>query len=426
MTDALSRSDPAPVVSVIMAFHDAGQYLEDAIASVLAQSLHSLELILVDDASTDASLSRAQRAAARDPRVRVLTSDTRGGPAQARNRALDNARGDWIAIVDADDLLHPGRIERLIARAKDLSVDMVADDLICFGSENGISLLHRLALRRPWLPEAADLLRAETSLPLVPVGYLKPVIRRHALGSLRYRPYLSIGEDFDLLLRLRLSGARLAVLPDAYYLYRRHAASISHRISEDAARSMLRAMDELEGSTQDLPATMTALLAQRRTALTKTARFARLVKLMKDRSFAGALGALVRHPALARPLMTSIYEHLNRQPPSDPRSDAGAWFMLMSDDAAQAPNGEFVPIAVPSAPSKWTTSRATAVSAMAGAGNARIRAVDRAGLEALGYVPGWLEVELIAPPDQWSDQERRLIAALPWPVREVSVAESSH
>ncbi len=426
MTDAQNTNGPAPVVSVIMAFHNAGRYLEDAMASVLAQSLQTLELILVDDASTDGSLALANQAAARDTRVRVLISDTRGGVARARNRALDAARGDWIAIVDADDLLHPRRLERLTARATSLSVDMVADDLICFGSENGISLLHRLALVRPWLPEAADLLRAETSSPSVPVGYLKPLIRRQALGSLRYRPYLSVGEDFDLQLRLRLSGARFAVLPDAYYLYRRHAASLSHRLPEDAARNMIKALDELEDSAEGLPRATRALLARRRIALVRTAQFAHLVATLKDKAYAGASALLLRNPHLVRPLTTSVWEHVTRRFALHRRSDPPACLMLMPDDLDHASSGAFSRIAVPSVLSDWTASRATAVAALAGAGNARIRAVDRAGLEALGYIPGWSEAELVAPPDRWSDQERRMVEALPWPVREVPAADGPH
>jgi GT2 family glycosyltransferase len=215
-------ADP-PTVSVVMAFHNGAAFLGDAIASVLAQTHRDLELLLCDDGSTDGAPAIATAWQARDARIRVLRSEVPAGPGAARNRGLDAARGAWIAVVDADDLLHPDRIAGLLRAAAAQRADVVADDLVRFGAEGG-TLLSPLGIGAPWLPDATALLRAEGGTPPVPVGYLKPLIRRGTLGTLRYREDLPIGEDFDLLLRLSLKGARIAVLPEPWYLYRRHAA----------------------------------------------------------------------------------------------------------------------------------------------------------------------------------------------------------
>ena len=108
----------APVVSVLTCFLNANTFLEEAIESVLAQTLESWELLLVDDGSNDGSTETARRFAERYPRkVRYLEHpghENRGSSA-SRNRALRHARGEFVAILDADDVLLPSALERRVA-----------------------------------------------------------------------------------------------------------------------------------------------------------------------------------------------------------------------------------------------------------------------------------------------------------------------
>ena len=108
----------APVVSVIMANYNGSAYLGDAIASVRRQSLRELELIVSDDASTDDSVRIVSEAMGGDPRIRLLRSKQNSGPAAARNKALALAKGDWIAVMDSDDLMHPDRLLRGSSRPR--------------------------------------------------------------------------------------------------------------------------------------------------------------------------------------------------------------------------------------------------------------------------------------------------------------------
>ncbi|MEJ6393535.1 glycosyltransferase family 2 protein [Gymnodinialimonas sp. 2305UL16-5] len=419
MTHAETKPAAAPIVSVIMAFHNAGPYLEEAMASVLNQSLSDIELILSDDASTDGSLAVAERAAARDRRVRVVTSQMTGGPAAARNRALDVARGEWIAIVDADDLLHPARLERLIEQARVLNVDIVADDLIHFGGESGKSVLGILALMRVWLPSPEDLMRAESGWPPVPVGYLKPILRREVLGEMRYRSYLRVGEDFDLLLRVCLAGARLAVVPDAYYLYRRHSGSISYRLSDESAAQMLRALDELEAEISPVFQRMPAYIESRRRDLRLKHHFAKLVVLLKSRSISKALALSLKHPGTLSLLARAAFQSLTRRIATASTPEPKPHLLLTGENSSESGDATWVRVAVPEDPLSWTASIAIRVTALASKGNARLRVVGRPGLEALGFVPGWTDAELVPPPDGWTQQEAHLIASFPWPTRPV-------
>ncbi|MBR7742202.1 glycosyltransferase family 2 protein [Phycicoccus sp. BSK3Z-2] len=111
-------------VSVVMPVHDPGPDLLTAVRSVLAQSWVTLEVLLVDDASTRGR-EHLHACAALDPRVRLLRSDRNGGAYAARNLGLAHARGRYVTFQDADDLAHPQRLERQV-RALAASPDAMA------------------------------------------------------------------------------------------------------------------------------------------------------------------------------------------------------------------------------------------------------------------------------------------------------------
>ena len=181
----------------------------------------------------------------------------------------------------------------------------MADDLVHFGAPGaeGRTLLQPLGLAAPLWLGAAPYLRANGGDPALPAfGYLKPVIRRAALGERRYDPRLRIGEDYDLVLRLLLGGARFLVLPDPLYAYRRHAGSISHRLSVDTVAAMLaahRALPRL--ADPEARAAATAVDRQLRRAL----RYERLVADLKARRWGRALPRLA-DPAMVPRLVESL------------------------------------------------------------------------------------------------------------------------
>jgi len=102
-----------PRVTVVMAVYNAAQFLREAVASVLAQTYRDFELIVVDDSSRDDSLSILRSFT--DPRMRIIRHHTNMGAALSRNDALVAARGEFLAIMDADDVCAPTRLERQVA-----------------------------------------------------------------------------------------------------------------------------------------------------------------------------------------------------------------------------------------------------------------------------------------------------------------------
>lgn len=105
-----SHTTHEPLVSVVMPVHDAERYLDESIGSVLAQDMDDLELVAVDDASNDGSLKLLHRDAALDERVRVIALADNCGAARARNLALQEARGRYVAFLDSDDWWQPQKL----------------------------------------------------------------------------------------------------------------------------------------------------------------------------------------------------------------------------------------------------------------------------------------------------------------------------
>lgn len=108
------------LVSVIMPSYNTAKYIADSIRSVLAQTYHDWELLIVDDCSTDET--DAVVASFDDPRIRYFKNEKNSGAAVSRNRALREAKGKWIAFLDSDDLWMPDKLEKQIGFMKERQV----------------------------------------------------------------------------------------------------------------------------------------------------------------------------------------------------------------------------------------------------------------------------------------------------------------
>lgn len=226
-----------PTISVVMPCHDAAAHLGEALASLRRQTWTGWELLVVDDGSTDDSAAIAM--ASGDRRIRLLRRSVAGGPAAARNMALDAARGDWIALLDADDMMAPDRLARLLHAAEAEAATIVADDLVLFDDAGGFAPHRLVGHDAPrWVDAAGWALANRPFGRGAQLGYLKPLFRRTLL---RYDETLRVGEDFDLIQRMLGRDGRLLLLPWAGYFYRRHGASISHRLPAGSLAAMRRA-----------------------------------------------------------------------------------------------------------------------------------------------------------------------------------------
>lgn len=234
-----------PDVSVIIAARNAEQTVNVALASALAQTGVSVEVIVVDDASTDGTAERVMAFA--DARVRLIRLAENLGPAGARNVAIEAARGAWIAVLDADDAMEDARLATLVRIGERYGLEIVADNLRLQREGAPGGLLIEEVLDGTLEPiSLARFCRANRLFQRAPAyGYLKPVFRASIFRErgVAYDTRLRIGEDFMLVAEALAQGARFGRVRAAYYTYRVGAGSTSHRLGAGDVAEMAAADD---------------------------------------------------------------------------------------------------------------------------------------------------------------------------------------
>jgi succinoglycan biosynthesis protein ExoO len=233
------ESGRAPAVSVLIPAYNIADYLDKSVSSALSQDV-DLEVIVVDDGSTD-STPEAIRRLQSDPRVRGFRLPVNSGPSAARNKALDEARGEWVAFLDADDWFGPGRLSYLLKVAEAAGADAVSDDLLLIND----------GARKPWttIYEATGWKPKQEGQPLSPADMcrqdwiLQPMFRTTWLREhgLRFHPVRNwAGEDFEFYMNAMLLGVKWVAAREAGYFYRSRPGQLTGRrsIAEGIIESM--------------------------------------------------------------------------------------------------------------------------------------------------------------------------------------------
>lgn len=201
-----------PRVSLVIPVYDAGPYLEACLASVAAQDLTDLEVIAIDDGSTDGSGERLDAFAAEHAHVRVIHQANSGWPGRPRNVGMDAATGTYLFFLDADDELGPEALRRLADFADEHASDVVVPKMVGVG---GRELVEEVYART--LPEVED--RAMLFGTLTP-GKL---FRRSFVAGLRFPEGRVRLEDGQFVARAYVTAPRVSVYADhdCYFLRRR-------------------------------------------------------------------------------------------------------------------------------------------------------------------------------------------------------------
>lgn len=228
----MSKQDSIKV-SVIVPTFNAGAYIGQALESVLLQTEQNFEIIVCDDGSTDDTATVVQTLAQNDCRIQLIKNQQNSGPSYSRNQAISIAKGEWIALLDADDFYHPERLNKLITIAESSHADMVADN-ICYVDINGKHLAVAMAETKPnndfKIVSATEFIANDSPIKTgFNYGYLKPIMRSSFLSEnkIAYDEKVRLGEDFLLCVECLLKGAVLVVTNQPYYYYRMVAQSLS-------------------------------------------------------------------------------------------------------------------------------------------------------------------------------------------------------
>lgn len=229
-----------PAISVILPFYNAADTLAEAVASIQRQSCPDFELILLDDGSTDASPRIAQRLAAADPRLHLITQP-HAGIVAALQRACAAAQNPWLARMDADDIAAPQRLERQHALMRaDPHIALCGTRVAVTGPNAGPGR-HRYERWINALITPEDHLRE--LFVECPIAHPTFFMRRDAFQAVGGYQDHGGPEDYDLCLRLALAGHRLAKCPETLLEWRDlpgRLSMTSPRYSPEAFRALKR------------------------------------------------------------------------------------------------------------------------------------------------------------------------------------------
>jgi hypothetical protein len=215
------------LVSVVMPVRDGARYLAAAIVSIQAQTYKHWELIVIDNGSTDGTLSIAHRFAAGDRRIRVIAGVS-GDRARAKNVGVAHARGELIARMDADDVAVPERLAVQLDWIERSGADVCGSWIARFGDASGLG----------WFPERHDTIERELLFrsPLMGPSVMAP---RHVLDRHPYSE-TAVFKDYELWMRL-VPEHRLTNVPAVLLRYRCHPRQ-SSVLEARARRAELQAM----------------------------------------------------------------------------------------------------------------------------------------------------------------------------------------
>ncbi|MDP3334165.1 MAG: glycosyltransferase family 2 protein [Methylococcaceae bacterium] len=299
----MSKQDSVKVTVVIPTFN-AGSYIVQAIESVLHQTQQNFEIIVCDDQSADNTVAIVQAMASNDCRIKLLINNLNKGPSYCRNRAISEANGEWIAILDADDFYHQDRLHQLIAIGELNNADFVADNIF-YVDINGKNPNVAISVTTP-----NDDLKILTITTFIEnnyptkigfkYGYLKPIIRRSFLRGKKilYNEDVRLGEDFVLYVECLIKGAVFLLTSQSYYYYRVIEKSLSRTGNDSSYKELsdnnLKLIDIARISGDK---TAVKALEKRQTNYDKLIIYIDTIRLIKHGCFYVATKNLLANPS---------------------------------------------------------------------------------------------------------------------------------
>lgn len=222
-------------VSVILPAYNAERFVGDAIDSILAQTYHSLELIVVDDGSTD-NTSKILRGYGK--RLRVITNERNEGIVKSLNSGIATIKGEFIARQDADDISTPTRIEKQVSYMRDNPDCALLGTARVRMSEDGAIRKYAKQSQVIERPTLADMQQRNLFV------HGSMMMRKAVLQTIgNYSPIFHHAEDYELWMRFLANGYQAAILSERLYATREHAKQISHEQYAEQTLIMFMARD---------------------------------------------------------------------------------------------------------------------------------------------------------------------------------------
>lgn len=212
------------LISILIPVYNAERFLGRCLDSALGQTLREIEVVAVNDGSTDGSLALLRAYAARDSRLRVVDKPNEG-VMLTRQRCVAEASADWAFFLDADDYISPDSLEKLWGEVQRRGCDIAASSVMRV--KNGYETV---IWQHPEGSLDGTEMVAATLNQRISNGLLGRLYRRELLLRAEYYPGISIGEDMLLNIQIALQSdfRGICFAPEAVYYYIQHGGSLTH------------------------------------------------------------------------------------------------------------------------------------------------------------------------------------------------------
>jgi succinoglycan biosynthesis protein ExoO len=293
-----------PLVSFVLPAFNASETIRESIDSVLRQTYGNVEVLVGDDGSRDDTARIVTTYGL--PQVRLIQNDMNLGPGSTRDKLIAMAKGEWIAFLDADDVIQEDRVLRMLDAAAGRQGIVYDDVMLCHDSPKGLKPYRRLRnshLESPGLREIpfADFVRQRKLMihPLVSRAAILSTGAMHNDG--RY------GEDSNFFLSLAARGTPLFYLPEALYYYRLTPGSATHnRERQRLLREQIeRVLDEPTLRQEDRSAILDKIAMLRREEA-----YDMFLASLRSGHFGSGIWTLLRQPKLGTKLAARLWADL--------------------------------------------------------------------------------------------------------------------
>lgn len=220
------------LVSVIVPVYQAEKYLKNCINDILMQSYSNIEVIIIDDGSTDGSLNICKKLAVNDSRVKVISTDNRG-VSSARNLGLENANGEYILFIDADDRIKKNLIEENMKVIDKFQADMVFYNWmeIYENGEMPANIQHE-KIYETQFPNTCSV-NSECAIRWILESKLQNYVwayiaKKKIYKDIRFAETIKLGEDAAIILYLINNAKKIAINNNKYYYYIQRQSSATH------------------------------------------------------------------------------------------------------------------------------------------------------------------------------------------------------
>lgn len=234
----MNKTEHRPLISISVPVYNVERHLRQCLDSLLTQTLADIEIILVNDGSTDHSRQICEEYASKDERILLIHKEN-GGSASARQAALEASSGQYFCACDSDDWVEPDMYERLYRKAVETDADMV----IC-GYLSEYSDGRQVNCPVSYQPESRHDLLDDALNGMFPPQVWSKLLKRDIFDryALSWEPGINLGEDFLLTLKILQHDVKVVTIPDMLYHYRRELGgnSYTNRITLSSFNQLMR------------------------------------------------------------------------------------------------------------------------------------------------------------------------------------------